>query len=207
MNSDFSDFIRFFPIFRLYPTFRLLDSTTLISDLKATDLTDPAFAPVLRIVKEKITASGQECILREDSRCALRIVTSGRTSRAVSKMRNYLTTLIGNVTRQTFPKVATIMTDIFSNTTSVGEDTVDQFETTSTILVLKMLERTSQFLAKIHSFKAPVLILLTLILVFTTVFLTAGLIRTCSEYQARRKTARLQKYEAYFTARQRALEL
>ena len=29
MNSDFSDFIRFFPIFRLFPTSRLLDSTAL----------------------------------------------------------------------------------------------------------------------------------------------------------------------------------
>ena len=29
MNSDFSDFIRFFPIFRLFPTSRLLDSTGL----------------------------------------------------------------------------------------------------------------------------------------------------------------------------------
>ena len=29
MNSDFSDFIRFFPIFRLFPTSRLLDSTPL----------------------------------------------------------------------------------------------------------------------------------------------------------------------------------
>ena len=31
MNSDFSDFIRFFPIFRLFPTSRLLDSTPLQS--------------------------------------------------------------------------------------------------------------------------------------------------------------------------------
>ena len=31
MNSDFSDFARFFPIFRLFPTFRLLDSTGLFS--------------------------------------------------------------------------------------------------------------------------------------------------------------------------------
>ena len=30
MNSDFSDFIRFFPIFRLFPTSRLLDSTPLV---------------------------------------------------------------------------------------------------------------------------------------------------------------------------------
>ena len=30
MNSDFSDFIRFFPIFRLFPTSRLLDSTALL---------------------------------------------------------------------------------------------------------------------------------------------------------------------------------
>ena len=30
MNSDFSDFIRFFPIFRLFPTSRLLDSTALV---------------------------------------------------------------------------------------------------------------------------------------------------------------------------------
>ena len=30
MNSDFSDFIRFFPIFRLFPTSRLSDSTALI---------------------------------------------------------------------------------------------------------------------------------------------------------------------------------
>ena len=31
MNSDFSDFIRFFPIFRLFPTSRLLDSTPLVA--------------------------------------------------------------------------------------------------------------------------------------------------------------------------------
>ena len=30
MNSDFSDFIRFFPIFRLFPTSRLSDSTALV---------------------------------------------------------------------------------------------------------------------------------------------------------------------------------
>ena len=30
MNTDFSDFIRFCPIFRLFPKFRLLDSTSLI---------------------------------------------------------------------------------------------------------------------------------------------------------------------------------
>ena len=30
IKSDFSDFIRFFPIFRLLPTFRLSDSTALL---------------------------------------------------------------------------------------------------------------------------------------------------------------------------------
>ena len=47
MNSDFSDFIRFFLIFRLFPTFRLTDSTGLIwtytKELNQTSATSVTF--------------------------------------------------------------------------------------------------------------------------------------------------------------------
>ena len=182
--------------------------SSFLNELKGKEFQDPEFVQILEVIMTKVQDNGEECIKTEASRCVLRITTSTeRASRAVSKTRRFLTQLIGNVTKTTFPKLNAFMTDIFANGTSIGTDMNTQFDASASIIMLKTLEKISTFLQNVNAFKAPVLTLLSLTLVFTAIFLASGTFHTCIAYRTKRKTAKMQRYEAYYQRRQRALEM
>ena len=175
-----------------------------LDELNTAPLDDQKFRSILDVIISKVKENGEPCVLTDSSGCLLYLTTDGeRSSRSNNiKIRPYLMGLVSNLTRRSFPKVATLLSDIFKNETALGTDLHAQFDTTAQILLIKTLEKATLFLSKLNYLKAPLLTLLTLTLVFCTVSVAATIVKVCAKEKERRREKRLKKYENYYQRRQ-----
>lgn len=179
-----------------------------IEELEATSLDDPKFAKILEVIRTKVEETDDPCLVMDDTGCILYVSSDDWRERrgVMRKVKPYLTQLIGNITKKSFPGLSELLTDIFANNTQIGTEIYTQFDTSAQILLIKTLEKLSNFTAKLGYYKAPVLTLLTLILTFATVFLIAGILRGCERCREMQRERKQKKYDEYFRRRTLALE-
>ena len=178
-----------------------------IGELAEKPLDDPRFIQILEVILDKVEETEEPCLVMGETGCSLYVSTDNwREKRDMRVLKPYLSQLVGNITRKTFPALSNLLTDIFANNTKIGGDIHDQFDTSAQILLIKTIERLSDFTHKLGYYKAPILTLLTLILTFATVFLIAGIIRGCERCREIRRERKARKYDEYFRRRNLALE-
>ena len=179
-----------------------------LEELESKALDEPEFQTILAVIKDKVDETGDTCVLMEHTRCMLHVTTnSDRVIRGgLTPVRPFLVKLIGNITKKSFPRLTSVLTNIFSNDTNIGSDLHNQFDTSAQILLIKTLDRLTNFTDRLGHLKAPVLTLLSLILVFATVLLMGGIIRGCESCREKQRERKAKKYDEYFRRRTLALE-
>ena len=110
-----------------------------VKSLDEIDLIDPQWQKLLEKVATKADAKST-CLFFKNSKCLLPLRGEVQRQKRKSnfKIRPFFLQIAKNFTRKRFPKMSQIITDIFSNETSVGSGTSDQIEASSNLLILSL---------------------------------------------------------------------
>ena len=117
-----------------------------VKKLDKIDLIDPQWQKILEKVATKADAKST-CLFFKNSKCLLPLRTEVQRQKRKSnfKLRPFFLQMATNFTRKRFPKISQVITDIFSNHTSVGNDTSSQIEASSNLLILSTMEKLGDF--------------------------------------------------------------
>ena len=180
-----------------------------IEHLGEVQLNDPAFVKVLEVIADKINQT-EQCGLMEDSTCKFYISTSATSTRLNNRalgntLQSALRGFVSNIVSQHFPKVGSMVKEIFSNNASqISFD--DKFQTSSDILVLKTLAKVNQGLEGIKKYKIPMTTMCSIILAFLLVLIIAKSTAACEKFKETRAKRKAAKLDRYFAMRMRPIQ-
>ena len=117
-----------------------------VKSLDEIDLIDLQWQKLLEKAATKADAKST-CLFFKNSKCLLPLRREVQRQKRKSniKIRPFFLEMAKNFTRKRFPKISQVITDIFSNDTSVGNDTSSQIEASSNLLILSTMEKLGDF--------------------------------------------------------------
>ena len=178
-----------------------------VKSLDEIDLIDPQWQKLLEKVATKADAKST-CLFFKNSKCLLPLRREVQRQKRKSnfKIRPFFLQLAKHFTRKRFPKISQVITDIFSNDTSVGNDTSSQIEASSNLLILSTMERLGDFANMLKKYQPSLIGLCATILSIVLLLLISCLAVVIDKAVQMAKARHQQELEDYFQLRQRALQ-
>ena len=178
-----------------------------VKSLDDIDLIDPKWQKILEKVATKADAKST-CLFFKNSKCLLPLREEVQRQKRKSnvKIRPFFLQIAKNFTRKRFPKMSQIITDIFSNETSVGNETSDQIEASSNLLILSTMEKLGDFADMLKKFQPSLIGISATILSIVLLLLISCLAVIIDKAVQMAKARHQQELEDYFQLRQRALQ-
>ena len=178
-----------------------------VKSLDEIDLIDPQWQKILEKVATKADAKST-CLFFKNSKCLLPLRREVQRQKRKSnfKIRPFFLEMAKNFTRKRFPKISQVITDIFSNDTSVGNDTSSQIEASSNLLILSTMERLGDFANMLKKYQPSLIGICATILSIVLLLLISCLAVVIDKAVQMAKARHQQELEDYFQLRQRALQ-
>ena len=178
-----------------------------VKSLDEIDLIDPQWQNILEKVATKADAKST-CLFFKNSKCLLPLRREVQRQKRKSnfKLRPFFLEMAKNFTRKRFPKISQVITDIFSNDTSVGNDTSNQIEASSNLLILSTMEKLGDFANMLKKYQPSLIGLCATILSIVLLLLISCLAVVIDKAVQMAKARHQQELEDYFQLRQRALQ-
>ena len=178
-----------------------------VKKLDKIDLIDPQWQEILEKIATKRDANST-CLFFKNSKCLLPLREEVKMQKRKSdvKIRPFFLQIAKNFTRKRFPKMSQIITDIFSNETSVGSGTSDQIEASSNLLILSTMERLGDFANMLKRYQPSLIGISATILSLVLVLLISCLAVIIDKAVQMAKARRQQQLEDYYQLRVRALQ-
>ena len=178
-----------------------------VKSLDEIDLIDPQWQKILEKVATKADAKST-CLFFKNSKCLLPLRREVQRQKRKSnfKIRPFFLEMAKNFTRKRFPKISQVITDIFSNDTSVGNDTSSQIEASSNLLILSTMEKLGDFANMLKKYQPSLIGLCATILSIVLLLLISCLAVVIDKAVQMAKARHQQELEDYFQLRQRALQ-
>ena len=178
-----------------------------VKSLDEIDLIDPQWQKILEKVATKADAKST-CLFFKNSKCLLPLRREVQRQKRKSnfKIRPFFLQLAKHFTRKRFPKISQVITDIFSNDTSVGNDTSSQIEASSNLLILSTMERLGDFANMLKKYQPSLIGICATILSIVLLLLISCLAVVIDKAVQMAKARHQQELEDYFQLRQRALQ-
>ena len=178
-----------------------------VKSLDEIDLIDPQWQKLLEKVATKADAKST-CLFFKNSKCLLPLRREVQRQKRKSnfKLRPFFLQMATNFTRKRFPKISQVITDIFSNHTSVGNDTSNQIEASSNLLILSTMEKLGNFANMLKKYQPSLIGICATILSIVLLLLISCLAVVIDKGIQIAKARRQQELEDYFQLRQRALQ-
>ena len=178
-----------------------------VKSLDEIDLIDPQWQKILEKVATKADAKST-CLFFKNSKCLLPLRREVQRQKRKSnfKIRPFFLQLAKHFTRKRFPKISQVITDIFSNDTSVGNDTSSQIEASSNLLILSTMERLGDFANMLKKYQPSLIGICATILSIVLLLLISCLAVVIDKAVQMAKARHQQELENYFQLRQRALQ-
>ena len=178
-----------------------------VKSLDEIDLIDPQWQQLLERVATKADAKST-CLFFKNSKCLLPLRREVQRQKRKSnfKIRPFFLEMAKNFTRKRFPKISQVITDIFSNDTSVGNDTSSQIEASSNLLILSTMERLGDFANMLKKYQPSLIGICATILSIVLLLLISCLAVVIDKAVQMAKARHQQELEDYFQLRQRALQ-
>ena len=178
-----------------------------VKSLDEIDLIDPQWQKILEKVATKADAKST-CLFFKNSKCLLPLRREVQRQKRKSnfKIRPFFLEMAKNFTRKRFPKISQVITDIFSNDTSVGNDTSNQIEASSNLLILSTMEKLGDFANMLKKYQPSLIGICATILSIVLLLLISCLAVVIDKAVQMAKARHQQELEDYFQLRQRALQ-
>ena len=178
-----------------------------VKSLDEIDLIDPQWQKLLEKVATKADAKST-CLFFKNNKCLLPLREEVQRQKRKSnfKIRPFFLQIAKNFTRKKFPKFSQIITDIFSNQTSVGSGTSDQIEASSNLLILSTMEKLGDFANMLKRYQPSLIGISATILSIVLVLLISCLAVIIDKAVQMAKARHQQQLEDYFQLRVRALQ-
>ena len=178
-----------------------------VKKLDKIDLIDPQWQEILEKIATK-TDANSTCLFFKNSKCLLPLREEVQRQKRKSnfKIRPFFLQIAKNFTRKKFPKISQIITDIFSNQTSVGSGTSDQIEASSNLLILSTMERLGDFANMLKRYQPSLIGISATILSLVLVLLISCLAVIIDKAVQMAKARHQQQLEDYYQLRVRALQ-
>ena len=178
-----------------------------VKSLDEIDLIDPQWQKLLEKVATK-TGAKSTCLFFKNSKCLLPLRREVQRQKRKSnfKIRPFFLEMAKNFTRKRFPKISQVITDIFSNDTSVGNDTSSQIEASSNLLILSTMEKLGDFANMLKKYQPSLIGICATILSIVLLLLISCLAVVIDKAVQMAKARHQQELEDYFQLRQRALQ-
>ena len=178
-----------------------------VKSLDEIDLIDPQWQKLLEKVATKADAKST-CLFFKNSKCLLPLRREVQRQKRKSnfKIRPFFLEMAKNFTRKRFPKISQVITDIFSNDTSVGNDTSSQIEASSNLLILSTMEKLGDFANMLKKYQPSLIGICATILSIVLLLLISCLAVVIDKAVQMAKARHQQELEDYFQLRQRALQ-
>ena len=178
-----------------------------VKKLDKIDLIDPQWQEILEKIATK-TDANSTCLFFKNSKCLLPLREEVQRQKRKSdvKIRPFFLQIAKNFTRKRFPKMSQIITDIFSNETSVGSGTSDQIEASSNLLILSTMEKLGDFANMLKRYQPSLIGISATILSIVLVLLISCLAVIIDKAVQMAKARRQQQLEDYYQLRVRALQ-
>ena len=178
-----------------------------VDSLDGIHLDDPQWQTILEKVATK-TDSKSTCLFFRNQKCLLPLRKEIERQKRKSniKIRPFFLNLVKNFTRKTFPKMSEVIGNIFSNDTILGNNTSDQIETSSNLLILSTMDKLGQFANTIKGYQ-PLLVGITATILSVVFLLLISCLAVVIDKAIQMAKARhQQQLEEYYILRQRALQ-
>ena len=178
-----------------------------VKSLDEIDLDDPQWQNILEKVAAKSDAKST-CLFFKNNKCLLPLRREVERQKRKSniKIRPFFLDMAKNFTRKRFPKISQVITDIFSNDTSVGNDTSSQIEASSNLLILSTMEKLGDFANMLKKYQPSLIGICATILSIVLLLLISCLAVVIDKAVQMAKARHQQELEDYFQLRQRALQ-
>ena len=177
-----------------------------VKSLDEIDLIDPQWQNILEKVAAKSDAKST-CLFFKNSKCLLPLRIQERQKRKSNiKIRPFFLDMAKNFTKKRFPRISKVITDIFSNDTSVGSDTSSQIEASSNLLILSTMEKLGDFANMLKRYQPPLIGICATILSIVLLLLISCLAVVIDKAVQIAKARHQQELEDYFQLRQRAIQ-
>ena len=178
-----------------------------VKSLDEIDLIDPQWQSILEKVATKTDAKST-CLFFKNSTCLIPLRREVQRQRRKShiKIRPFFLDMAKNFTKKRFPKISKVITDIFSNDTSVGSDTSSQIEASSNLLILSTMEKLGDFANMLKRYQPSLIGICATILSIVLLLLISCLAVVIDKAIQIAKARHQQELEDYFQLRQRAIQ-
>ena len=178
-----------------------------VKSLDEIDLIDPQWQNILEKVAAKSDAKST-CLFFKNSKCLLPLRREVERQKRKSniKIRPFFLDMAKNFTKKRFPKISKVITDIFSNDTSVGSDTSSQIEASSNLLILSTMEKLGDFANMLKKYQPSLIGICATILSIVLLLLISCLAVVIDKAIQIAKARHQQELEDYFQLRQRAIQ-
>ena len=178
-----------------------------VKSLDDIDLIDPKWQKILEKVATKADAKST-CLFFKNAKCLLPLREEVQREKRKSnvKIRPFFLQIAKNFTRKRFPKMSQIITDIFSNQTTVGSGTSDQIEASSNLLILSTMEKLGDFANMLKKYQPPLIGITATILSIVLILLISCLAVIIDKALQIAKARHQQQLEDYYQLRVRALQ-
>ena len=178
-----------------------------VKSLDEIDLIDPQWQSILEKVATKTDAKST-CLFFKNSKCLipLRREVQRQKRKSNIKIRPFFLDMAKNFTKKRFPKISKVITDIFSNDTSVGSDTSSQIEASSNLLILSTMEKLGDFANMLKRYQPSLIGICATILSIVLLLLISCLAVVIDKAIQIAKARHQQELEDYFQLRQRAIQ-
>jgi len=178
-----------------------------VDSLDDIELDDPQWQTILGKVATK-TNSKSTCLFFRNQKCLLPLRKEIERQKRISniKIRPFFLNLAKNFTRKTFPKMSEVIANIFSNDTILGNNTSDQIETSSNLLILSTMDKLGQFANTIKRYQPTLVGISATILSVVFLLLVSCLAVVIDKAIQLAKARHQRQLEEYYQLRQRALQ-
>ena len=178
-----------------------------VDSLDGIQLNNPQWQTILEKVATK-SDSKSTCLFFKNQKCLLLLRTEIERQKPKSniKIRPFFLNLVKNFTRKTFPKMSEVIGNIFSNDTIIGNNTSEQIETSSNLLILSTMDKLGQFANTTKGYQ-PLLVAITATILSVVFLLLISCLAVVIDKAIQMAKARhQQQLEEYYILRQRALQ-
>ena len=178
-----------------------------VKSLDDIDLIDPKWQKILEKVAEKADDKST-CLFFKNAKCLLPLREKVEREKRKSgvKIRPFFLQIAKNYTKKRFPKMSQIITDIFSNDTTVGSGTSDQIEASSNLLILSTMEKLGDFANMLKRYQPSLIGISATILSIVLILLISCLAVVIDKAIQVAKARDQQRMEDYYQLRVRALQ-
>ena len=178
-----------------------------VNSLDEIELDDPQWQNILEKVATK-TDSKSTCLFFKNQKCLLPLRKEIERQKRKSniKIRPFFLDLAKNFTRKRFPKMSEVIANIFSNGTILGNNTSEQIDTSSNLLILSTMDKLGEFANTIKKYQPTLIGISATILSVVFLLLISCLAVVIDKAIQMAKARHQQQLEDYFQLRQRALQ-